>query len=95
MLTGSSIAGHMAGGTSAMDISDDRLQKAVHAVTPQFQAMAQAQGRNGMVSQLEIVEAQSQVVAGINYFVKVRGSRHAFAFAAKSVPETCTVSVLL
>lgn len=71
-LTGSSLSSNMVGGTSAMDISDERLQSAVHAVVPQFQAMAQGQGRNGMVSQLKIVEAQAQVVAGINYFVKVR-----------------------
>jgi hypothetical protein len=54
-----------------MDISDERLQNAVQAVVPQFQTMASAQGRNGLVSELNIVEAQSQVVAGINYFVKV------------------------
>ena len=63
--------GGMVGGASSMDISEPRLQEVVQAVTPAFEASAQAQGRNGMISSVEVVEAKKQVVAGMNYFVKV------------------------
>jgi len=62
----------MVGGCSPMDSSDERLKEVVTQVIPEFEPMAQAQGRNGMIGPVEIIEAQRQVVAGMNYFVKVR-----------------------
>ena len=68
-----SASGRMGGvGDSAVT---PEAQAAVKSVWPAFGEMAMAQGRNGLLGDYKdeaVVEVKKQVVAGINYFVKVQ-----------------------
>lgn len=74
----------MPGGLRSLDPADARLAEVVAEVyqTNALERATQASGRNGMLtSRPTVVEAASQVVAGTNYFVKLRLASGEYAHA--------------
>ena len=60
--------------STAFSISgvDDEVKAMVEQLKSKVQEKSQAMGRNGFILELECVEVMTQVVAGVNYFIKVR-----------------------
>merc|ERR1711972_1210704 len=73
------------GSTAVKDLGE--VKSIVAKVTAQVEKEFKAAGRKGVLGQLEVVEALSQVVAGRNFFVKIKfdsgklgGSGEEYAF---------------
>ena len=61
----------MLGGARASEVTTE-VTAMVDGLLEAFKEQATRAGHNGIVTKLSATEAQSQVVAGTNYFVKVR-----------------------
>ena len=62
----------MCGGASAPAAAGGEIQQMVDALRSEAEQLAQAQGWNGIFSAFEAISVLTQVVAGTNYFIKVK-----------------------
>ena len=69
----------MVGGATPGEVTEE-VRRVLAEVKAEFEAQAQASGRTGEIPMFEPVAAMTQVVAGLNYFVKVRLAENEFAF---------------
>lgn len=70
-----SAAAALVGGAMVSEVSDE-VRALVAKVKADFEQIAQAQGRLGAAATFEPVQVLVQVVAGRNFFVKVRCARN-------------------
>merc|ERR1712118_100726 len=59
------------GGAGKAEVTDD-VRAIVKEMQKDIEKQTQAKGRNGMITDLEVTEVMTQVVAGVNYFVKCK-----------------------
>mmetsp|Transcript_25090 Transcript_25090/g.49131 ORF Transcript_25090/g.49131 Transcript_25090/m.49131 type:complete len:168 (+) Transcript_25090:106-609(+) len=68
----------LSGGLGAYGPVDFHLQGLCDGVRQEAQEKLQASGWNGVFTEFKVVDARKQVVAGMNYFVKVQISENEF-----------------
>merc|ERR1719362_1847202 len=78
------------GGLSIYGPVDFHLQGLCDGVRQEAQEKLQASGWNGVFTEFKVVDARKQVVAGMNYFVKVQISENEFIMLRIFEPLPCT-----
>jgi len=63
--------GVLCGGASQSEVTQE-IRDLCGGLTASVQQQTQALGRNGIVTEVEPVAVLTQVVAGVNYFIKAR-----------------------
>ena len=69
------------GGVAPQATVSDDAKALAEEMKGQIQAKTQEAGRNGVIDQVEVAQHMTQVVAGVNHFMKIRindSDEHAF-----------------